>query len=290
MFHPRPEWSSPPSGATDHLVPVAEGVAVACRFYRNDKAAPSILYFHGNGEVVRDHDSIAPFYQRSGLNLFVADYRGYGASGGLPNFSTMLSDARRIFEAFRETLVTESCDAAHFVMGRSLGALSAVEVAAHFGRQLRGLIIESGAAGTSGWSRFAPSDGDPSAWQELQRLHLVKVQSITIPVLSIHAELDELIPLAQAVELQEIIGSSQKQLIVIPAAGHNDIMHVGMEQYFTALRKFISENHCQGASLMPNKGNNILDTSRVGVSSCAAPLGASCLQTENGLTAHPILA
>ncbi len=240
MFYPRPDHSAPPPGATDHLVPVAEGIAVVCRFYRHHRAAPSILYFHGNGEVVSDHDFIAPLYHRAGINLFVADYRGYGASGGRPSFSTMLNDAHRISAAFRQVLAAEGYSDALFVMGRSLGALSAVEVAAHYGQYLRGLIIESGTAGTGGWHRFAPASADLSRWEELHRLHLAKVRAIAIPLLSIHGDQDELIPLSHALELHQVIGSGQKRLVVIPGAGHNDIMYVGMQQYFAALKEFVT--------------------------------------------------
>ncbi|MBI3953546.1 MAG: alpha/beta hydrolase [Chloroflexi bacterium] len=242
IFYPRGDWAPPPPGATDHAVAVAPGVAVACRFYRHAPDAPTVLFFHGNGEVVSDYDYTAPLYHGIGLNLFVADYRGYGRSGGSPAFSTMVADARTLFEAFRGLLAQEGYRGRRFAMGRSLGALSALEVAARYPGDLSGLIIESGAGGTRGWFRMLRPGADPAPWEELHRRHLAKLRSIALPLLSIHGERDALIPLESALELQEAVGSARKELVVIPGAGHNDLFYLGTEQYLSALRDFVGSS------------------------------------------------
>ena len=127
VFYPRQEWNPPPAGVLDYLVDVEPGTQVSCRYYPATPGGPCILYFHGNGEVACDHDSIAPLYNRLGISLFVADYRGYGRSDGTPTFTTMSADAHPIFEFFLET-VRSSSDRL-FVMGRSLGSHSALELA-----------------------------------------------------------------------------------------------------------------------------------------------------------------
>lgn len=239
MFYPRPDWSPAPPGATDHDIAVAPGVTVAARFYRHAKEVPTLLFFHGNGEVASDYDLSAPFYASIGLNLFVADYRGYGSSGGRPSFSTMIADARAVYESFRALLAAEGYAGRRFVMGRSLGALSALEVAARYQAELAGLIIESGAGGTRGWGRMLRPADDRAPWEELHRRHLEKLRSITLPLLTIHGERDELIALESAVELQDAVGSAKKELVVIPGAGHNDLFYLGLEQYLAAIRVFV---------------------------------------------------
>ena len=42
------------------------------------------------------------FYHRKGINLVVADYRGYGASNGVPTFSNLISDAHCIYQAVKQ--------------------------------------------------------------------------------------------------------------------------------------------------------------------------------------------
>ncbi len=83
IFHPRPDFSSPaPAGAEDHAFPVAPEVNLSSRFYLADPKGPDLLFFHGNGEIASDYDDLGPCFNRWGISLLVADYRGYGRSGG----------------------------------------------------------------------------------------------------------------------------------------------------------------------------------------------------------------
>jgi hypothetical protein len=41
-------------------VVTAGGVALACRFFLHSNDSPSVLFFHGNGEVVSDYNNIYP--------------------------------------------------------------------------------------------------------------------------------------------------------------------------------------------------------------------------------------
>ena len=240
MFYPRPERSRSPAGAHDLFVPVADGVRVHARFYPHTATAPTVIFFHGNGEVVADYDGIAPVYHHVGLNLLVADYRGYGASGGRPSFTTMLADAHPLKAAALAHLDGAGFTGGRYLMGRSLGALPAVELASTDAGGFRGLILESGAAGIRGWSRFARPGDDPDTWEALWQAQIARLRAITLPLLSIHGAEDELIPVESAVEVQAAVGSSEKELVIVPEAGHNDLLAIGMRQYFGALTAFIA--------------------------------------------------
>ncbi len=237
IFYPRRDWTSPPAGVSDYLVPVEPGVAISCRFYPASPDAPCILYFHGNGEIACDHDWIAPLYNREGIGLFVADYRGYGRSDGTPTFSSMSADAHPIFEFFRDTMRSSGQSERLFLMGRSLGSHSAAELAFHYPEHLRGLIVESGSSNVARLARLfgLSSEGLANLGEALSR----RIRSIKLPALIIHGERDSLIPLSEAVALHEEIGSSEKRLVIIPGADHNDIMLLGTEQYFSAIRDFV---------------------------------------------------
>jgi fermentation-respiration switch protein FrsA (DUF1100 family) len=221
-------------------VAVGKDTSIGCRFYPASESAPSILYFHGNGEVVSDYDDIATLYNRIGINLFVADYRGYGQSGGMPSFSNTVADAHIIFKYFRDTLKSNGYRGPLFVMGRSLGSLSAVELAASYPEDLKGLIVESGFASAGKFLRYLGTSAPSARLEEFEKANLDKLRSITIPVLIIHGEWDEIIPFGQAEVLYRNIGSKDKKLLRIPHASHNDIMLVGMEQYFAAIKEFVS--------------------------------------------------
>lgn len=239
MFYPRRDQSSPPPGAADVLVPVAGGVEVHLRLHLSLPEAPTVLFFHGNGEVAADYDDVAPVYAHFGMNLVVADYRGYGRSGGRPAFTSMLSDAHALKAAAFAHLDAGGYHGPRFLMGRSLGALSATELAATDADGFLGLILESGAAGIRGWSRFARPGEDTAAWEALAAAQRERLRAITLPLLTIHGAWDELIPLDTALEVQQAIGSEDKSLLVIEGAGHNDLMAAGIRQYFEALSSFV---------------------------------------------------
>jgi esterase/lipase len=67
-----------------------------------------------------------------------------------------------------------------------------------------------------------------------------RLRSIKLPALIIHGEWDNLIPLDEAIKLQADIGSESKRLVVVAGADHNSVLAVGMEQYFAAIKEFVS--------------------------------------------------
>ena len=124
VFYPRRDMFPRPmvENGTAHMIPVDEGVSISCRFYLADEKAPNILYFHGNGEIASDYDHIAPVFTQIGVNLFVADYRGYGSSGGTPTFASMMKDPHPLLDGFKSILRQNRYSGGLFVMGRSLGS------------------------------------------------------------------------------------------------------------------------------------------------------------------------
>jgi len=67
-----------------------------------------------------------------------------------------------------------------------------------------------------------------------------KLSRISLPVLIIHGQDDVLIPASDAHELHRRCASPDKQLVLIPHAGHNDLMIVGMKPYMEAIKQFVT--------------------------------------------------
>ena len=238
MFYPRPDVSSSPPGAVDLAIDVAPGVAVAARFHAADPADPTVLFFHGNGEVVADYDDLAALYHGLGLNFFVADYRGYGASSGRPSFESLIGDAHAVLARFHAMLDEGDFHARRFVMGRSLGSHPAIELAANAPERLAGLIVESGVGNLARLARFFSSRAIPPEVEALFARHGEKIAKIALPTLVLHGDWDELVPVQTAVDFHAMLRTSQKELVIIPQAGHNDIFYVGRVPYFAALADF----------------------------------------------------
>jgi alpha-beta hydrolase superfamily lysophospholipase len=240
MFYPRrdPPGSSMASNAEAHFVEVEEGISVSCRLYLVDADSPNILYFHGNGEIASDYDGIAPCYNQRKINLFVADYRGYGMSGGDPTATSMIRDSHKILKGFQEILRARGAKGNLFLMGRSLGSASAIELACHYQGEVKGLIVESGFADALALlSRFGISI--KGGKEEIGSFNLKKIRTISIPTLVIHSQYDHIIPLEEGIQLHNASGAKEKELVIIPNANHNDLMMVGMDQYFEVIEKFV---------------------------------------------------
>jgi pimeloyl-ACP methyl ester carboxylesterase len=242
LFYPRRDLSPPPPGAADHRVYVEDGVQVAGRFYLENRAHSTLLFFHGNGEVASDYDMIAPAYHAIRANLFVMDYRGYGGSDGVPTFASLIWDAHPVLEHFHVLLDEQGFTGDRFVMGRSLGSLPAAELAATAHERLAGLIIESGAPDLARFRHRMRVDESDTEVSDLIESHGARLQSIRLPVLHIHGEWDEIIPLQHGLAFFEGLTTEEKELLVIPGAGHNDIGWVGRESYFDAIARFIDRS------------------------------------------------
>jgi pimeloyl-ACP methyl ester carboxylesterase len=239
LFYPRPDPVPPPPGARDISFDAGAGVALGARFYAADPGLPTVLYFHGNGEVASDHDQVAAFYRQAGANLLVCEFRGYGRSSGRPSFAALISDAHPVVEQFHALLDAEGFAAGRFVMGRSMGANTALEIAANAAARFRGVIIESGAGNVRRLAARAGLPEDDPRVTALVEGHEAKLAAITIPTLIIHGQRDELIPLPFAAELHGLLTSSETEMVVIAGAGHNDILWVGLREYFAAIAAFI---------------------------------------------------
>jgi pimeloyl-ACP methyl ester carboxylesterase len=245
MFHLRPTGPgvSLVSAVRDGRVEVEPGVSVGYSLHLAGPRSPLILYFHGNGEVARDYDSISPLYTDLGISLLVADYRGYGWSDGFPTASSLVHDAPLVFEALGQMMqeVGNQAPQRVFVMGRSLGSAAAIEVARHYQEAIAGLIIESGFAHTT--HLLARLGVMLRGLDETQDVfsNLAKIGQISLPTLVIHGQADMLIPSSEGVALYESSPApdDEKRLVVIPGAGHNDLLAVGVATYCEAIRDFV---------------------------------------------------
>jgi hypothetical protein len=242
IFYPRPDFSpQPPPKAEDRLFPVADGTLIGGRFYLTKPEDPQVIFFHGNGEIASDYDEAGPLFNQYGLNFLALDYRGYGKSQGTPTVGNLLQDALDVFDQVLQWCREKSRPGLIFVMGRSLGSAPAIEIASRRQEMIKGLIIESGFAQTLPLLRLigVPVEGlGLTEDNGFENYH--KMASITKPTLIIHAQYDELIPLPEAETLLMHSGARKKELIIVPRAGHNDIMFCCGKGYFETIARFVN--------------------------------------------------
>ncbi len=241
LFHPRPEprrSSGGPAPFEELLVPVEKDVVVGARLYACGKDGATILFFHGNGEIVADYDDLAPLYTDMGIHFLPVDYRGYGRSTGRPTVSSMMKDCHVIFDFVRARLAERGFSGPLIVMGRSLGSASALELAAAHGDKIDGLVIESGFASAEPLLELLGVRPDTLGIRPEQALRNVdKIQTFHKPTLVIHAEYDHIIPFSDGLALYEASPAAQKRLLKIPGANHNDIFLRGLSAYLAAVKE-----------------------------------------------------
>jgi fermentation-respiration switch protein FrsA (DUF1100 family) len=239
LFYPRPEWgSSTPGEHTETiLVPVEKDVVVGARFHFAGKDSATLLFFHGNGEIVADYNDMGALYTTMGINFFPVDYRGYGRSTGNPTVTAMMRDCHVIFDYVKCRLRENEYAGPLIVMGRSLGSVSACELAFHYKDEIDGLIIESGLAYAGPLLRLLGINMEYLGLSEEQGFrNLDKIGSFDKPALIIHAEHDHIISFSEGRQLFEACPSRDKRFLKIPGANHNDIFIHGMSEYMEAVK------------------------------------------------------
>lgn len=243
LFYPRPEWNI--SVTTDKqplflMIPVTPSVCVGGYFHKTGEDCPTVLFFHGNGEVASDYHDIAPFFTERHLNFLVVDYRGYGRSGGSPTVSAMMADCYAILDFVRDWLSQEGYNGGLIVMGRSLGSASALELAWGRSSNFDALIIESGFAYLAPLLRLLGIEPRLLGLAEVDPFrHLEKIGSYAKPTLIIHAQYDHIIACSEGKTLYEASGAQEKRFVEIKGANHNNLFVLGMTQYLTAVSDLV---------------------------------------------------
>lgn len=228
------------------MIPAGED-ELGAYWYRPLPDAPTVLFFHGNGEVMTDY--LYDYHQAVralGANFMVVDYRGYGLSTGSPALSRLLEDARAAWAHVTGAMGLDPKDI--IVMGRSLGSLAALEIASGVGREAKALIIESGIARFDSWiDRMGPMLEKlgldvPQLKSALFEAfnHEDKIKSFPAPVLIMHAPHDEIVSVEQGRQLAAWADPSRTTLHVFPAGGHNDIHLLNRDEYFQVVSGFLA--------------------------------------------------
>ena len=207
---------------SDPWVVDVDGASLHCHRAAAHPGAPTLLHFHGNGEIVGDwRGDFANALVAAGINVVLAEYRGYGASSGRPSLARMLDDAVAVADA------TGAPPSSLFVYGRSVGSIYALHVASQ--RPVGGLVIESGISDVLVrlLLRVEPSelgvtiDAMRDAAREIVD-HRAKMTAYAGPVLVMHTRGDHIVPPSNAVDLAGWAGD-RAELVLFERGDHNSI-------------------------------------------------------------------
>ncbi len=173
-----------------------------------------VLFFHGNRYNVEHYSTYAPYFTRSGYEVWIPDYPGYGRSTGEMNVEILQDIATQLHKMARSQYEAEQV----VLYGKSLGTGIAAYLASV--RNAQSLILEtpyySLSSLTQSYAYFLPIPN-------LIRYNLKTgeyLKSITTPVTVLQGTKDELIPLENTLRLAPLLKPTDA-LYLIKGAKHN---------------------------------------------------------------------
>ncbi len=174
-----------------------------------------VFYLHGNAGNVATWFTNADFWRRSGYDLFMLDYRGYGKSSGhIEDEAQLLDDVMRAWQQ----VAPEYAGLKHVIFGRSLGSGLATYLATQVPTDLLLLVSPYTSIEAMAHAHYPWVPGAVLRYPLHTDHWLPDVQA---KVVIFHGERDTLIPISHAEQLKAI--KPQALLLRFPQADHSDI-------------------------------------------------------------------
>jgi uncharacterized protein len=177
-----------------------------------------LLLCHGNAGNVGDRVLHAALLTATGFDVLLFDYRGYGRSSGRPSEEGTYRDARAALTCLLEQPGVDPARVCY--LGESLGGAVALDLALE--RPPAGLVMLSAFTGVRELGRlhypFVPAALVPDAYPTLRRVHELRA-----PLLLLHGDRDDIVPLSQGRALFEA-APEPRRMHVFPGLGHNDLV------------------------------------------------------------------
>jgi fermentation-respiration switch protein FrsA (DUF1100 family) len=192
-----------------------------------------VLLCHGNAGNIGDRLLHAKLLSDVGFDVLLFDYRGYGLSSGSPQEEGLYRDARAALAA---ALAQPELDPDRMLyLGESLGGAVALRLALE--APPRGLVLQSTFSSVRDIARvhyrFIPTALVPDAFPSLRR-----IGALLAPLLVLHGDRDDVVPLSQGQALFEA-APSPKQIHVFPGAGHSDLVVVAEREYGHVIARWV---------------------------------------------------
>jgi fermentation-respiration switch protein FrsA (DUF1100 family) len=192
---------------------------------------PVVLYFHGNGGALRNRANRFAALVADGTGLVALSYRGYGGSSGHPSEEGLINDGRAAY-----AFATKRYRSSRLVAwGESLGSGIAVALAAE--KEFAKLVLEAPYSSTVDIAASVYPIVPVRLLMKDQFRSDQRITKVTEPVLVLHGDQDQVVPIRFGQRLYELI-PSPKRFVLLPGAGHNGLdAHGALAQ----VKKFIAE-------------------------------------------------
>jgi hypothetical protein len=210
-----------------------DGEALAGWYIPVSAARGTVLYLHGNGGNIGHRLDRIEVFHRLGLNVFIIDYRGFGASTGRPGEEGTYRDALAAWTYLTQEkrLTPEGI----VLFGESLGGSIAAWLAARHAPA--GLVLYASFTSLPDMAR-ALYPMFPATWLARYRYDTrAALGSVTCPVLILHSPEDEIVPFSHAQALLES-ARGPKRLVAL-RGGHNEAVRLSRDVYVRGIGEFL---------------------------------------------------
>lgn len=197
-----------------------QGAKLHAWYFQNpDKNAPVILFSHGNAGNIGHRLMLAKCLLDAGASVFLFDYRSFGKSEGTKNLQGIADDSRAAYDYL---VVNRKIPTNKVVLyGESIGGGPTCDLASKV--QAGGVILDSTFTSLLhvAKKKVAFFNIYPDFLQPIPAMNNISVlQGKHAPLLIIHGQLDEVIPISEANENFQS-ASDPKRLLTLPNSTHN---------------------------------------------------------------------
>ncbi|MDW7710483.1 MAG: alpha/beta fold hydrolase [Deferrisomatales bacterium] len=224
-------------GAGDVGIATRDGLTLGAWFVPARGGAPkaAVLVCNGNAGNRSHRASLAEALARRGYAVLLFDYRGFGGNGGTPSEAGLLEDVR----AARARLEELAGGAPLVLFGESLG--SAVALAEAVERPPAALVLRSPFSSLTALGRLH-YPFFPVGWLLRDRYpSLARVARLASPLFVAAGERDRIVPLSESRTLFEAAPVTEKRLLVLARADHNDFELLAGQRLLDELDRFLEE-------------------------------------------------
>jgi len=184
-------------------------------------ARGTVIHYHGNAQNLSAHWQFVEWLPKRGFNVFVFDYRGYGASEGSPDPKGVFEDSDSALNYLRSR--TDVDPEKLLVFGQSLGGANAIAVVGSGNRAgVRAIAIEATFASYSSIASDKLS-GAGALMDDTYSPDRYVAKLAPLPLLLLHGTEDLVIPYAHAEKLFAK-AKEPKRLITVKDAGHTEAL------------------------------------------------------------------
>lgn len=227
---PPPPWAE---GAEEIWIDCSDDTRIHGLWWPDPEDKPVILFLHGNAQEAYSWSPVRKDLEPLDHRLLLIDYRGYGKSEGEPNEEGLYADGNGALDWLGKKGIE---DRDVVIFGKSLGGAVACEIAAD--RSFKGIILESTFSSLESVAEhlFPPIMAFSPETDMYDSIN--KIKSTNSPVLVIHGDKDELIPVEEGKTLFEN-ANDPKELFIVEGAGHNDVSMVAGEEYSGRIKSWV---------------------------------------------------